>query len=177
MIQARGLFKGMSSPMAGVAVINAMIFGVYGNVQRRMEDPTSLKSHAVAGAVAGLSQSVISSPMELVKTRIQVQGQSVPCGVAPYSGPADCLRQIWRGEGWRGVFRGLGVTVAREIPAFAVYFASFEAMTRQDDASKPIGTAHMMLAGGMAGMFSWLLTYPIDVVKSRLQVNFASFGG
>ena len=35
----------------------------------------------------------------------------------------------------------------------------------------------MMLAGGMAGMFSWLLTYPIDVVKSRLQVNFASFGG
>ena len=68
----RGLFQGMASPMAGVAFINALIFGVYGNVQRRLDDPTSLGAHAVAGAVAGLSQAVVASPMELVKTRIQV---------------------------------------------------------------------------------------------------------
>ena len=61
--------------MAGVALINGIIFGVYGNIQRRMDDPTSLRSHALAGALAGLSQSVISSPMELIKTRIQVQSQ------------------------------------------------------------------------------------------------------
>ena len=74
----------MSSPMAGVAVINALIFGVYGNVQRRLADPDSLQSHAFAGAVAGFSQSVISSPMELVKTRIQIQGQVCPTGPLPY---------------------------------------------------------------------------------------------
>ena len=55
----------MSSPMAGV-------------------DPDSLQSHAFAGAVAGFSQSVISSPMELVKTRIQIQGQVCPTGPLPY---------------------------------------------------------------------------------------------
>lgn len=83
----------------------------------------------------------------------------------------DCTQQIWRSEGVRGIFRGLGITIAREIPAFSLYFASYEAMTRQRDPTQPIGTLHMMMAGGFAGVFSWLFTYPIDLVKSRLQVK------
>lgn len=86
-------------------------------------------------------------------------------------GPLDCTNQIWRSEGLRGVYRGMGITVAREIPAFSVYFASYEAMTRQRDPNQPIGTLHMMAAGGFAGVFSWLFTYPIDLIKSRLQVT------
>jgi hypothetical protein len=46
----------MSSPLAGVAAINAITFGVYGNVLRRMEDPTSVASVMTAGAAAGLIQ-------------------------------------------------------------------------------------------------------------------------
>lgn len=82
----------------------------------------------------------------------------------------DCVRQIWRGEGVRGIFRGLGITAARDVPAFFFYFATYEALTQQDDPSVPIGTGHMMAAGGLAGMSSWLFTYPIDFLKSRLQV-------
>ncbi|KAI9565283.1 hypothetical protein GHT06_009068 [Daphnia sinensis] len=167
----RGLFKGMSSPMASVAVINAMIFGVYGNVQRRLSEPESLRSHALAGSVAGLVQSFVCSPMELVKTRIQIQEQVCTNGVQLYKGPVDCVRQIWQAEGVRGIFRGLNITIAREIPAFGLYFASYEAMTRRKDPSKPLGTFHMMMAGGAAGIVSWLFTYPIDFLKSRLQVD------
>lgn len=82
--QVRGLFKGMSSPMASVAVINAMIFGVYGNVQRRLGEPESLRTHALAGSVAGLVQAFVCSPMELVKTRIQIQEQVCTNGVRLY---------------------------------------------------------------------------------------------
>jgi len=46
----------MSSPLAGVAAINAITFGVYGNVLRRMEDPASVASVMTAGAAAGLIQ-------------------------------------------------------------------------------------------------------------------------
>lgn len=74
----------MSSPMASVAVINAMIFGVYGNVQRRLADPESLATHALAGSVAGLVQSFVCSPMELIKTRIQVQEQLCSHGTQLY---------------------------------------------------------------------------------------------
>lgn len=83
----------------------------------------------------------------------------------------DCARQIWHAEGIRGIFRGLNITIAREIPAFGIYFSSYELMTRREDATKPIGTFHMMMAGGWAGVFSWLFTYPIDFLKSRLQVG------
>ena len=59
----------MSSPMSGVAFVNAIVFGVYGNVQRNTNDPDSLYSHFMAGAAAGLIQSVICSPLELTETR------------------------------------------------------------------------------------------------------------
>jgi len=72
-LQVRGLYKGMSSPLAGVAFVNAIIFGVQGNIQRRLSDPDSLQAHFLAGAAAGLAQSWVASPMELAKTRMQVK--------------------------------------------------------------------------------------------------------
>lgn len=68
----RGIYRGMSSPLAGVAAINAIVFGVHGNTLRQMNDPTSLRSTFLAGCMAGLVQSIICSPMELAKTRVQV---------------------------------------------------------------------------------------------------------
>lgn len=43
----------MSSPLAGVAVINAIVFGVYGNIQKNQTESESLKSHFLSGAAAG----------------------------------------------------------------------------------------------------------------------------
>jgi len=44
----------MSSPLAGVAAMNAIGFGVYGNVNRRLNNPDSLQSVGIAGMCAGL---------------------------------------------------------------------------------------------------------------------------
>lgn len=33
------------------------------------------------------------------------------------------------------------------------------------------GILRMLLAGGLAGIASWVLTYPVDVVKSRMQAD------
>lgn len=156
-----GLYRGVSSPLTGVAAINAIIFGVYGNVQRRSADPDSLKSHFFAGAAAGFAQSAFCSPMELAKTRIQLLG---------HGSPIQCLRDIHKIEGIRGVFKGLGITVCREIPGFSTYFVSYELLTRSSD-NTPVSTPRMLLAGGLAGTVSWVLTYPIDVIKSRLQAD------
>ncbi|XP_069674023.1 mitochondrial basic amino acids transporter isoform X1 [Periplaneta americana] len=158
-----GLYKGMSSPLAGVAVVNAIVFGVYGHCQRHLPQPDALSSHFMAGAAAGLVQSFVCCPMELVKTRLQLQGQHC------YNGPLHCLAQVAKTEGVRGVFRGLGTTICREVPGFGTYFLAYEFLTRS--AGAPVSTAYMLLAGGLSGTLSWVLTYPIDVVKSRLQVD------
>lgn len=164
---AHGLYRGMSSPMAGVAVVNAIVFGVYGNIQRRTTNPDSLYSHFLAGTAAGLAQSVVCSPMELIKTRLQLQ-DNLPKGAERFSGPVDCTRSIWRREGARGIFRGLGITAARDMPGFSSYFVAYEYMVRCVSDPSPFV---ILMAGGLAGTFSWLVTFPIDVVKSRLQAD------
>uniref|UniRef100_A0A182NEZ9 Mitochondrial carnitine/acylcarnitine carrier protein CACL n=1 Tax=Anopheles dirus TaxID=7168 RepID=A0A182NEZ9_9DIPT len=162
-----GLYRGMSSPMAGVAVVNAIVFGVYGNIQRRTTNPDSLYSHFVAGTAAGLAQSIVCSPMELIKTRLQLQ-DNLPRAAERFSGPLDCTRAIWRREGMRGIFRGLGITAARDAPGFSSYFVAYEYMVRTVVDPSPFV---ILMAGGLAGTFSWLVTFPIDVVKSRLQAD------
>ncbi|KAL1446905.1 hypothetical protein MTO96_028702 [Rhipicephalus appendiculatus] len=145
-----GLYRGMSSPMAGVALVNAVVFGVYGTTQKRLGD--SIWAHAAAGVLAGAVQSIISSPVELAKTRLQ----------------------ILKVEGLRGAFRGFGPTLLRDAPGFAVYFASYERMVRlgaDGTFTGAKGTAALMAAGGLAGVFSWMACYPMDVLKSRLQVD------
>lgn len=109
-----GLYRGISSPLASISVLNAIVFGVYGNVQRRTNDPNALMTHFWAGSAAGLSQTLICSPMELVKSRLQIQN-NIPNAVK-HKNPWSCLRHIWKGEGTRGVFKGYGITVARDVP-------------------------------------------------------------
>ncbi|XP_058452042.1 mitochondrial basic amino acids transporter [Malaya genurostris] len=163
----RGLYRGMSSPMAGVAAVNAIVFGIYGNVQKMTSDPSSLYSHFLAGSAAGLAQSFICSPMELVKTRLQLQ-DNLPKGAFKFKGPVDCLRGIHKTDGFRGLFRGLGITVVRDIPGFSSYFVSYELMVQTFDDPSPFV---VLMAGGLAGTISWLISFPIDVVKSRLQAD------
>lgn len=109
-----GLYRGLSSPIASISVLNAIVFGVYGNVQRRTSEPDSLFAHALAGSAAGFSQTLICSPMELVKSRLQIQND-IP-GAIKHRNPWSCLKHIWQNEGRRGVFKGYGITAARDVP-------------------------------------------------------------
>lgn len=172
----RGLYRGMASPMMGVGAINAVIFGVQAKTSRMFTDQDSLKTHFASGVCAGLAQAFICSPVELTKTRLQIQADMG--GPAKYKGPLHCFQEIYKTEGMRGVFRGQLITIMREIPAFGTYFASFEMCARAfsgEETSESAGKLAVFMAGGMAGTASWLVSYPIDVIKSRLQSD-GAFG-
>ena len=176
--QVLGLFKGMASPLYGLTLINAIVFGVEGNIQRRLSNPDTLTSHFIAGCVAGAAQCVVCSPMELAKTRMQIQGQGESRQAFlhtkhDYKGPVDCLVKIFQTEGIPGVFRGMGLTVVRETPSFGVYFVAYEYFCKQFKAKdrEKVGVIGLLTAGGIAGMLSWISTYPVDVIKSRVQAD------
>lgn len=176
----QGLFKGMSSPMVGLAAINAIVFGVYGNIMKASSSPKSLQSQFLAGSTAGLIQSFVTSPMELAKTRMQLQGQDARLSNAPfwqrnrisYKNPLDCLIKAFKSEGFRGVYRGLGSTILRDAPGFGVYFSGYEYLMQlvSDPKSTP-STMTLLSVGGLAGVISWVVIYPVDVIKSRLQAD------
>lgn len=61
------------------------------------------------------------------------------------------------------LFNGLTLTILRESIAIPAYFLTFDYMYNQH-------SIHSFLSGGIAGINSWLLTYPLDTLKSRRQL-------
>jgi hypothetical protein len=71
--------------------------------------------------------------------------------------------------------RGFVATFWRDAPTFGVYFSSFEAARaalappRARGAGGEPPVAVTLAAGGLAGVLSWALALPLDVIKSRVQ--------
>uniref|UniRef100_A0A7E4VYD2 Mitochondrial basic amino acids transporter n=1 Tax=Panagrellus redivivus TaxID=6233 RepID=A0A7E4VYD2_PANRE len=167
----KGLYKGMSSPLASLTLINAIVFGVHGNVVKKMNNEQSILTHFAAGAAAGAAQGVVAAPTELLKLRIQLQADDAH---AKYKSPFHCMKTIVHEQGWRFLGRGMLATQLRDCPAFGIYFASYEYMARKmskDGSMEALTSTQLLLAGGGAGMLSWLFNYPTDVVKTRFQAS------
>lgn len=180
----RGLFKGVTSPIAGVSAVNAVLFFGYGTAKRffkkRHTEKRKLNSYEIAacGAFAGFVNCIVINPVELIKARLQVQyADPKPL----YKGPLDVIRQTVAVEGVLGLGRGMVSCIYREVPCYAAYFVFFEIIKRQiliaSGADTSVGAhPHLspvasLLAGGMAGTCGWIVSYPQDVVKSRIQVE------
>jgi len=138
------------------------------------ETPSELQPHHhfVAGAVGGLAQAVFACPNELIKIQQQV-------GKGHYTDEVSAAqvarRQVQRLGVVRGLFQGMGLTLARDMPAFGVYFSSYEMTKEHLKQSRQWDlTSSSFVAGGIAGMLSFLLLHPVDVVKSCRQMQDAS---
>jgi hypothetical protein len=184
----RSLFKGMAAPLSSATAVNAIIFASYGSSTRIWEDVFENGNHSstaeastlkafTCGSIAGTVQAFIICPMEHIKCRLQVQSQL-------YKGPTDACTQIIKNHGLcRGLYRGMGVTLWRETPAFGAYFATYdsikarvETILEDKNDHHPIPThghawAASALAGGISGAFTWAIIYPFDVIKSRMQTS------
>lgn len=181
-MQIFGLYKGVLPPLYGQVGINAVLFGIQGNMTRALGN-NGLKEHFIAGSVAGAVQCLIASPMELVRIRLQMQGEGVSSKAEKisdrrfhYCSPSDCLKKIYLHEkGIRGLFRGMTLTLMREIPSFGTYFASYEYLCQQTNAMTEDGKvgsyAKLLFCGGSAGILCWIVTYPADVIKTRHQMD------
>ena len=121
---------------------------------------------------------LITAPFERVKVLLQIQGQKqlAPGEKPRYSGGIDVVRQLYKEGGIRSVFRGSAMTLARDGPGSAAYFATYEyikrKMTPKDTMGNPSGDLSLtavMTAGGAAGVAMWIPVFPIDTIKSRLQ--------
>ncbi|CAD6197940.1 unnamed protein product, partial [Caenorhabditis auriculariae] len=143
----RGLYKGLSSPLASLSAINAIVFGVHGSTSREFANPNSLKAHFCAGAAAGLAQSIIATPTERIKLLLQIQNDSAH---TKFRGPVHAIRELARTQGISTFSRGFLATVARDGPAFGIYFASYEWMARSmsvDGRMESLTSAQLLLAG------------------------------
>jgi solute carrier family 25 (mitochondrial folate transporter), member 32 len=88
--------------------------------------------NALAGAAGGFASGVVTCPLDVIKTKLQAQGgfrlqhgasQSHTNDV--YRGMLGTARIIWREEGLRGMYRGLGPIILGYLPTWAVWFTVY----------------------------------------------------
>ncbi|EIW67001.1 hypothetical protein TREMEDRAFT_74630 [Tremella mesenterica DSM 1558] len=165
------LYKGTLSPLMGIAAVNSLLFSAYG-MSRRLVSPypdLSVVQVALAGSMAGAINAILASPVEMFKIRMQGQ----------YGGSSDkrlkrVVSDMWRQYGFRdGIMRGYWITVIREIPAYAGFYAGYE--TTKRSFSRTLQTPNppvwaLLVSGATGGICYWLACYPLDVVKSRIQL-------
>ena len=87
-------------------------------MMRRSEQPSAFFT-LMAGGFAGTFSWLISFPVDVVKSRLQVDGID---GKPKYNGAMDCVRQSVKAEGWKFLTRGLNSTLMRAFPMNAVCF-------------------------------------------------------
>ncbi|KIJ67416.1 hypothetical protein HYDPIDRAFT_25870 [Hydnomerulius pinastri MD-312] len=165
------LYKGMASPLIGIAGVNSLLFASYA-ASKRIVSPfpqLSIPQIALAGAMAGAANAILASPVEMFKVRMQGQ-----YGAATDKRLRDVAREMWREWGFKhGIMRGYWVTVAREIPAYAGFYAAFEFSKRQFQSryGQQVPVWALLASGSTGGIAYWLSCYPLDVIKSRIQLR------
>lgn len=180
---ARALFRGMTSPVLGGAVETGVNYMVYSSTLRWLQgsaETASLTHVGIAAATGGMALSVVVSPVELVKCRLQLGAYD---RYHTYSGPLDCLRKTVQQEGAWGLTRGFTGTLAREVPGNALYFVTYQALRRQTDElfdrdalRGPIRALYeavsAVVCGGWAGVAMWAVVFPVDAAKTQVQTSY-----
>ena len=117
---------------------------------------------AISGATAALSHDMIMTPFDTVKQRMQL---------GHYKSLLHCFRSTIKKEGVRALYVSLPTTLVMNLPYGSIMVAMNESVRK---ALNPSGSYRLdvsMLAGSVAGATAALLTNPLDVIKTRLQVQ------
>jgi ornithine carrier protein len=199
------MIQGMSSPIVGAMMENAILFVGYRQIQRQIREysppvqtpttvldeyeqvPLTINQLALAGAIAGSIVSLILTPVELIKCKLQVQNMNKS---TQFNGPADLIKQTFQSQGIAGFYRGFIPTFVRETGASAFWFGAYEytclALIKHRQKSvlddnivtkKDLTAPELMLGGAMGGIAYNLSFFPVDVIKSRMQIEQAGAHG
>jgi len=178
----RGLYKGVTSPLLGIAGMNATLFTVSGAAMNILKEDKPI-NHWWAGCIAGLAQCIIISPVEMIKTQMQIQGIGKAVG-KEYRGWGSTVKHIYHYGGIsNGFLKGMTTCVVRDVPSFGAFFYTYELLVGKPNWLNYHGNYgirsleefedlfKIIFAGGMAGVNSWVISYPADVVKTRIQAQ------
>ncbi|XP_023227595.1 mitochondrial carnitine/acylcarnitine carrier protein-like [Centruroides sculpturatus] len=171
-----GLYKGMGAPIVGVTPMFAICFFGFGVgkrlQQKHPEEELSLAQLFKAGMLAGVFTTAIMTPGERIKCLLQIQQASGDKNVK-YAGPIDCTKKLYQEGGIRSIYKGTAATLLRDVPASGMYFMTYEwlqrLLTPEGKSRNDLSPLRTLFAGGMAGIFNWMVAIPPDVLKSRLQ--------
>ena len=170
-----GLYRGVSSVGLFSAPAYALYFGSYKAVAARIEESWEKSSGATAPAymyfLAGLAaegaSNVLYIPYDAIKQRLQC---------APIGTNLNALSlsiAVVRAEGILGLYPGVLATILSYGPFSGIYFAVYEGLRRMFVSDVPgVQSSGAVLGCAIsAGSVAAIVTQPIDVIRTRIQVG------
>ena len=190
----RALFRGLGANLTGVVPARSINFFVYGNGKRILNEKFNPEGrenvwsiHLTAAAIAGITTGTATNPIWLVKTRLQLDKNNAsndPTRARQYRNSWDCVKQTVRHEGIKGLYRGLtasylGVT---ESTIQWVLYERMKLSLARREARRLANPKHVrnwvdnteewagkFTAAAGAKLFAAVITYPHEVVRTRLR--------
>ena len=141
-------YKGISAPLLGVGIEKAIVFGTYNYIYSKTDNIP------FAGAISGLTASLIVTPYERIKI-LKQNSQLIS----------------FKDLNIRFLYKGFTPTFFREMPGFAIYFTTYEYLKANTFTkhNKKINYTSSFVYGGISGLTAWLFIYPQDRIKTILQ--------
>ena len=124
-----------------------------------------------SGGCAGFVEACIMHPMDLIKTRFQLQVKSAQNDTLYYTGIRDCMRKMYRSEGLAAFWKGILPPIVMETPKRAVKFFSFEQYKKLFNSIASVKPVANYCAGFLTGVTEGILVNPFEVVKVQMQSN------
>lgn len=127
----KGMWRGSSPAVQRAAIVNLGELSTYDASKRAVLNSGVVKSdgpiaHTLAAICSGFVSSLLSSPADVVKSRMMAQDPLNPT----YKGTWDCFIKTRRAEGIRGLYKGFLPCWARLGPWQLVFWLSFEQLRK-----------------------------------------------
>lgn len=171
----KAFYKGNVAALTGVILRSPLQFGINEVAKRTVKVKNKLAKYLICGALAGLGNSFVSTPVELVRMHLQNQS-SVTDPRLRYRSATHVLRSLTHQYGIMSIYKGYKITLIREIAAMSTFFGVYETLKHTfTDPKKPKNLPLLMLMGSASGVLSWIPALPLDVLKTKIQLD--SFSG
>ena len=127
-----GLYKGASACLLRDVPFSGIYFPTYNHLKRDLfgEGPTKklgIVQLLTAGAIAGMPAAYLTTPCDVIKTRLQVEARK---GDTKYTSLRHCASTVYKEEGFRAFFKGGPARVLRSSPQFGFTLAGYEVLQK-----------------------------------------------
>jgi len=159
------LWRGVSTTLMGCVPAHAGYFSIYewGKITFGADGPHHAPLAAAAtGALATVAHDAVMSPMDVVKQRLQL---------GFHANVVDAFKSISRTEGPIALFRSFPTTLAMNMPFAAFSIATNESLRKIMNPSGEFSLSTFVLSGFLSGASAGFFTTPLDVIRTRLNVQ------
>lgn len=168
-----GLFRGITASMLREASYSSIRMGLYEPARNIIAPNTALNDISlwqkiIAGFFSGGVGSAVANPTDLIKIRFQARRPEQP---QMYKNTLDAFIQIYRLDGFAGLYKGVGPTTLRAAVLTSAQLSSYDhskIFLRKLDIL-PDGPSIHFAASFIAGLVTTTATSPVDVIKTRVM--------